>query len=162
MRQPEPAQSAGAGAGRPAVQFSESPRRLTGLCVFLLLVVGACESKPGSYRAAIQSANPDERILGIRAAAEAKDPHAVALLVDRLEDEDEAVRFFAIIALDKMTGQRFGYDYALPASQRARAVELWREYVRRGAQTALSSASSSIRSPMETAVVESGVREPMP
>jgi HEAT repeat protein len=130
--------------------------------MFLLLLVGACESKPGVYRAAIQSANPDERILGIRAAGEAKDQHAVPLLVDRLEDEDEAVRFFAIIALDRITGQRFGYDYALPASRRARAVELWREYVRRGAQTAASSANLPAGDAAGTAAGGSLVREPMP
>lgn len=62
------------------------------------------------------------------------------LLVDRLEDEDEAVRFFAIIALDKITGERLGYDYAQPAAERAKAVERWREYVQRG-QHASSAAS---------------------
>ena len=148
-------------AGRIAIHFSKSPLGRTGFCLLLLSFVGACESRPLSYRAAIQSANPDDRILGIRAAAEVRDRHAVPLLVDRLEDEDEAVRFFAIIALDRITGQRFGYDYALPASQRARAVELWREYVRRGAQTA-SSAVSPQAPESPTSPAGSPAREPMP
>jgi hypothetical protein len=101
---------------------------------------GGCERGFISYRAEIQSANADERIRGILAAGQAKDRRAVPLLVDRLEDEDDAVRFFAIIALDKITGQRFGYDYALPAWQRAKAVEQWRGYVRQGGQTASSPA----------------------
>ncbi len=83
--------------------------------------------------AAIQSAAPNQRILGIFAAATAGDARAVPLLVDRLEDEDEAVRFYAIIALDRFTGQRFDYDYAKSASERARSVARWRRFVREGA-----------------------------
>lgn len=52
------------------------------------------------------------------------------ILVNRLEDEDEAVRFFAIIALEKITGQRFGYEYSKPLAARTRSVELWREYLK--------------------------------
>jgi len=59
-----------------------------------------------------------------------RDEKAVALLVDRLEDEDEGVRFYAILALDRITGERFGYDYAAPIDQRAEAVDRWREYAR--------------------------------
>jgi HEAT repeat protein len=78
----------------------------------------------------IQSADAGERILAIQAAGQAKDQSAVPLLVDRLEDEDDAVRFFAILALDRITGQRLGFDYAQPPSRRAAAVERWRRYVR--------------------------------
>jgi hypothetical protein len=84
----------------------------------------------GVYRAAINSDDVNERILAVRQAAEQRDKSAVPLLVDRLEDEDEAVRLFAILALDKLTGQRFGYDYGQPANRRAKSVELWREYVK--------------------------------
>jgi len=67
--------------------------------------------------------------MAIRAAAERGDRSAVPHIVDRLEDEDDGVRFFAILALDRMTGERFGYDYAKPATARAAAVERWRAYV---------------------------------
>jgi len=87
-----------------------------------------CQS-PTPSPASIQSADPDERIRAIRTAADARDASAVPLIVDRLEDEDSAVRFFAILALDRITGQRFGYDYGAPAVQRAAAVQRWREYV---------------------------------
>ncbi|HVP10159.1 MAG TPA: HEAT repeat domain-containing protein [Phycisphaerae bacterium] len=135
---------------------------LASIAILWPVMLAGCESRPVSYRAAIQSANPDERIRGIRAAAEAKDQHAVPLLVDRLEDEDEAVRFFAIIALGKITGQRFGYDYALPASQRAEAVERWREYLRRGSRTASSSGSSAAAHEPAGATTDAGVRGGMP
>ncbi len=97
-----------------------------------LLGLSTCSAPPAFIRDDIQSENPADRILAIRAAAEARDDRSVPLLVDRLEDEDRAVRFFAIIALDKITGHRFGYDYAKPDAGRRKAVERWRAYVRRG------------------------------
>ena len=122
----------------------------------LLLVFSGCT---GTRRADIHSANPGERILAIRAAVEAHDQQAVPLIVDRLEDEDEAVRFYAILALDKMTGQRLGYDYAKPVEGRAPAVERWRQYVRGGRYAETSgthagggadgSASTEASSPLE-------------
>jgi hypothetical protein len=86
-------------------------------------------ARPAPMRASFHSDDVNERILAIRQAADAKDPSTVPLLVDRLEDEDEAVRFFAILALDRITGQRFGYDYGHSAGRRAAAVERWRAYV---------------------------------
>ncbi|MFH1419118.1 MAG: HEAT repeat domain-containing protein [Planctomycetota bacterium] len=112
--------------GRSAFLVQVSSCTLLG---FSALIAG-CGPRP--YRADIQSESVHERILGVRAAAEAKDADSVPLLVDRLEDEDDAVRFFSILALEKITGQRFGYDYASPAQQRAGSVERWRAYVRQG------------------------------
>ncbi len=81
--------------------------------------------------------------MAIRFAGETGDRQAVPLLVDRLEDEDDAVRFFAIIALERITGDRFGYDYARPASQRAKSVEQWRTYVSEGRHAAPRDAAMS-------------------
>lgn len=119
--------------------ISHTPRRpspilarpvVTFLPFACLLTLAACAS-PAFLRDDIQSENPAHRILAIRAAAEARDTRSVPLLVDRLEDEDRAVRFFAIIALDKITGHRFGYDYGKPDADRRKAVERWRAYLRR-------------------------------
>jgi len=122
----------------------------------------ACAPSQPPPRTAIQSANPDERIRGIHEAAERNDRYAVPLLVDRLEDEDEAVRFYAILALEKMTGQRLGYDYARPAVDRVRAVERWREYVRQGLHVAVPDRTGADGDangrPVETAVGDHGRR----
>ncbi len=100
---------------------------------FLVLLCGCAGcATPAHFRANIQSENPDDRILAVFAAGEASDRESVPLLVDRLEDEDEAVRFFTIQALEKIVGQRFGYDYAKPPEGRAPAVERWRAFVRDG------------------------------
>jgi len=103
-------------------------RLATALIVASVVVVGCVRP----YRAAISSEDSNERILAIKDAGQAKDVQAVPLLVDRLEDEDDAVRFFAIIALEKITGRRLGYDYAQPSRERAPSIVRWREYVRKG------------------------------
>lgn len=99
------------------------------LLTLALAPITAC-GRPAGRPVSFQSDDVNERILAIRQAAEQDDKTTIPLLVDRLEDEDEAVRFFAILALDMLTGRRFGYDYGQPSDRRAKAVELWREYVR--------------------------------
>lgn len=106
--------------------------RRVALLPALMLVFLAPAACTRTRLANIHSADPGERIMAIRDAADAQNRLAVPLIVDRLEDEDEAVRFYAILALDKMTGQRLGYDYAKPLEARAQSVEQWRQYVRRG------------------------------
>ncbi|MFQ5501450.1 MAG: HEAT repeat domain-containing protein [Phycisphaerae bacterium] len=99
------------------------------------MLISGC-TPPQHYRAAIQSEVPGDRILAIRSAGEARDRGAVPLLVDRLEDDDDGVRFFAILALEKITGDRLGYAYGDPPRLRAAAVERWRAYVRDGLHVA--------------------------
>jgi len=92
--------------------------------------IGAgCGPGPVPYPQAINAEDPGARILAIRQAGERKDRSVVPLLVDRLEDEDEAVRFYAILALEKITGTRLGYDYAKPAYERLLAVKRWRAFL---------------------------------
>lgn len=105
-------------------------------CAFLvaipfLLTIGCIEPLPPSNRARIQHEEPSVRIKAIVEAGRERDDKAVPLIVDRLEDEDEGVRLYAIIALEKITGERFGYDYGESMSERAGAVERWRNFVRR-------------------------------
>ncbi|MEK6643824.1 MAG: HEAT repeat domain-containing protein [Planctomycetota bacterium] len=105
--------------------------RSAGWCIPVVLIslVANC-TRGAPWRASIQSNDVNERILAVREAAEKGDKASVPALVDRLEDEDEAVRFFAILSLEKITGSRFGYDYGQPAWRRARSVEKWRLYVK--------------------------------
>src|SRR5882672_4351869 len=93
--------------------------------VILAILLAGC-GRVGPFRARIGSDDVNERILAIKQAGEQKDRAAVPLLVDRLEDEDDAVRLFAIVALEKITGERFGYDYGQSAVLRTEAVEKWR------------------------------------
>lgn len=103
---------------------------LAGLLVCGLLGSGCGRAR--QTRADIQSEDAGNRILAIHASGEAGDHKSVPLLVDRLEDEDEGVRFFAILALERITGERLGYDYANPIDKRRKAIERWRSYARGG------------------------------
>ena len=107
--------------------------RIVGL-VMVCSLSGCVSSRP--YRASLSSDNATERAIAVKAAGDSRDAGAVPLLVDRLEDEDAAVRFFSIIALEKITGRRFGYDYSQPSRERAAAIVRWRDYVRKGEFTA--------------------------
>jgi hypothetical protein len=104
------------------------------MCVLLLLCVG-CHPPHAEYPASLNSQRPDERCCGIRHAADTNDKSVMGVLIDRLDDEDEAVRMFAIIALERMTGTRLGYDYHATQPQRWRAIQEWRTYAAKAAAT---------------------------
>jgi len=82
------------------------------------------------YRPDLNSPDPAARIRAIRQIVARNEATAVPLLVDRLEDEDEAVRFYAISALVRMTGTDRGYKYYEPQRERLTAVKRWRDHVR--------------------------------
>lgn len=77
----------------------------------------------------MQSPDSAERIAAIRAATRTRDAAVLPHLVDRLEDEDPAVRFAAILALEKLTGKRLGYAYGAAGKGRAAAIRSWRTFV---------------------------------
>ena len=98
-------------------------------------LAGGCAVPRTPYPESFNSFRSEERILAARHAAQIGDEEAVPLLVDRLEDDDAAVRMFSVLALEKLTGTRLGYDYAGDGLKRARAVERWRRYVRERSAT---------------------------
>lgn len=100
-------------------------RLVLGLAV--LLCAPACTAPVTT--ADIQSPDAERRLLAIRAAAQRGDRQALPLIVDRLEDEDDAVRFSAILALERLTGQRMGYQYSRPPETQREAIGRWRRYV---------------------------------
>ncbi len=109
-------------------------------CVGVVLLVSGCV---GGFRPALHSPDPAARIRAIRQAAENGDRAVLPLLVDRLEDEDEAVRFYAIAALTRMTGTDMGYKYYKPFPERLAAVKRWRHYAREQATAGASTQTAS-------------------
>jgi HEAT repeat protein len=98
-----------------------------------LLVSGqGCAPPRARYPQALQSDRTDQRIWAIRRAAENQDRSVVGILVERLDDEDEAVRFYAILALERITGTRLGYRYGAPERERRQAILAWGRYLRQG------------------------------
>ncbi len=99
-----------------------------------LLLSAACN--PAMAPGDIQDVDARRRALAVRDAAERGDHSAVPLLVDRLEDEDETVRFYAILALERLTDKRFGYVYYKAPAAQSDAIALWRRFVRAQAVSA--------------------------
>jgi HEAT repeat protein len=92
------------------------------------LLVG-CRAEP--VRPDLTAVDAESRIAGIVAAAESDDPADLPLLVEALDDDDAAVRLFAIEALERRTGQTHGYSPYAPPAERAEAVDRWRAALER-------------------------------
>jgi HEAT repeat protein len=94
------------------------------------LAVGCAQrsSAPASANG-FQHEDPQVRINAVVAAGEARDRAAVPLIVDRLTDSESDVRFFAIMSLQKITGQTMGYRHFDPPQLRDQAVQRWRQYL---------------------------------
>lgn len=103
---------------------------LSWLLIALTGGVWSCGGPPA--RADLRSGNALDRARGVVAVAEAQDDLAVHKLVDLLDDSDRGVRMYAIMALERLCGEDYGYRYYESAARRAPAVERWREALRKG------------------------------
>lgn len=99
-------------------------------------ILAAALGTPGcggdARRAQLRSTNPLDRAAAIVRVAEGGDLRAVHKLVDLLEDDDGAVRMYAILALRRLCGQDFGYRYFDNVGTRSIAVRRWRDGLRAG------------------------------
>ncbi len=98
------------------------------LCVTALFCCG-CAPDGQSARFRLESYDPAERIRAIRDVVKSGDDSLVPALVDRLDDDDAAVRFYAILALEKFTDTRRGYSYSGSIAERSEAIDEWRAWL---------------------------------
>ncbi len=73
--------------------------------------------------------DPSIKIPAIEVAVQGHDLKATPQLVRDLESDDPAVRFYAIEALHKLTGERFGYLYYADEEKRQPAVDQWKAWL---------------------------------
>jgi hypothetical protein len=91
------------------------------------MLVGGCFSPdPPS----INSDSPPSAIPAIKAAAASNDRTAIPRLIEDLNDPDSAIRFAAIQALEKITGQTLDYRYYDEEPARRPAVQRWRQWLK--------------------------------
>lgn len=91
------------------------------------LLTGSCG--PSATDAHFDSANPAARLYAIERAARTGDITAAAHLVEQLDSNDPAVRLLAIAALERLTGETYGYRHYDPAHLRRPAIRRWVEAV---------------------------------
>ena len=94
-----------------------------------LVLVAGCQQ---SIEQGLQSEDPVQRIEACIKAARCGDARVVPLLIERLEDSSADVRFYAIRAIEAITGDSHGYRfYAPPAERRAVVERLRRKWLKR-------------------------------
>jgi hypothetical protein len=96
----------------------------------ILILLAGCGGPPKAVGLFdLESPDPATRIRAIKWAGDNHRFDAAPLLVDRLQEQDVSVRFYAIMSLKRITGTDHGYDYKAGAAERAQAVARWREAV---------------------------------
>jgi hypothetical protein len=100
------------------------------LLIPLIFALTALGCAPPASVGGLNSPDPASKLYAIRAAGESRDRTAIPALVEQLENDDPAVRVFSINALERITGERLGYNpYADDVARRA-SVERWVEAVK--------------------------------
>ncbi len=87
-----------------------------------------CEVPRGPV--SIDSDDPDLKVLAIKRDVALHDDKDGPGLVRDLDDDDPAVRFYAIEGLFHLTGDTFGYRYYDEQPARAPAIARWRAWLR--------------------------------
>lgn len=77
----------------------------------------------------LDSPDPGSKIPAIRKAVQQDDMAASAQLVNDLESDDPAVRFYAIRGLRELTGKDLGYNYYADEAKREPAVKRWNDWL---------------------------------
>ena len=99
--------------------------------IFLLCIPMLCPLV-GCFAPEKPSLTSDDPALKIPAMAKSgadKDEKAVGQLVKDLNNDDPAVRFYAITALKEITGNSFDYRYYEDDLERLPALKRWQEWL---------------------------------
>jgi hypothetical protein len=87
------------------------------------LLMAGCAAPP--IKPVLSDPDPSVKIPAIALAVKQHDLSAVPTLIKNLDDDDPAIRFYSSDALQKLTGQDFGYLYYEDREQRAAAIAKW-------------------------------------
>lgn len=91
----------------------------------MILLWGCAASERAVSLSDMNNPDPTVRIRAIKWAGENKLDSALPRLVDLLQDEDRAIRYYAIAALRHITGTDHGYDFKSDARTRSEAIKRW-------------------------------------
>ena len=113
--------------------------------LWLLCCAGCAQNaKPAdALSTRLQSQDPSVRIQAMIDAADNHDRQAVPYIVENLSNSESDVRFFAYIALKKITGMTMGYEFYGDSSQHDHAVLLWRQWLKTGQVATMPATTTS-------------------
>jgi hypothetical protein len=94
-----------------------------------LLLCAGCQAPRGPVD--IHSDDPDLKIIAIQRAAATNNKQDIAPMVDELNSEDPAMRFYSIEALRRLTHDDLGYRYYEDDEQRAPAIARWKDWLKK-------------------------------
>ncbi|MEX0741161.1 MAG: HEAT repeat domain-containing protein, partial [Phycisphaeraceae bacterium] len=87
---------------------------------------------PAVSEGGFNAPDPGSKLYAIIRAGQTRDRTAIPHLIEQLESDDQAVRMYSILALDRITGTRLGYIHHAPSHHRQAAVARWVEAYRTG------------------------------
>src|SRR3954454_10974391 len=114
--------------------FGRRLAAVTWAAVVVPLLCGASGCGPGPQKA-ITNPDPSGKIPAMKEAVRVHDLRVAPQLVKELASDDGAVRFYAIEALHRLTGETFGYVYYHDEAQREPALKKWKDWLARQPQS---------------------------
>ena len=126
-------------------------REITLLALLLSGIVSCVQSIPkvSNINKGLLSEDPAVRIAAIKLAGQRKDKKALGLLIERLNDTESDVRLFASIAIRKIVGEKtfneIGWKFYQPTSQREKAVQRWRNWLKNQSKSLTFFGDASLR-----------------
>ena len=114
---------------------SRAPRRAGWVWgILALTLLASCQEARGPV--SIKSDDPDLKILAITHDATHHDSKDIPQMVEDLQSDDAAIRFYSIGALHRLTGDDLGYHYFETEEQRAPALLRWQQWLKQRTATA--------------------------
>lgn len=95
------------------------------LCSLLAAGAASAGGCGGPQQVGFNANDPGAKLAAIIEAGREKDRSAIPHLIEQLESDDQAVRMYAILALERITGTRRGYRYYAPPAERQNAIRRW-------------------------------------
>lgn len=92
-----------------------------------VLALASCGKPPAASLGGFHSPDPAARLYAIQNAGEQQDRSSIPYLIESLDSDDPAERMWAIHALEKMTGERKGYNPHATVLNRDQSVTRWQE-----------------------------------
>ena len=96
------------------------------LCLFLSIL--GCQDYRGPV--SIKSDDPDLKILAMKDDVANRHSTDIPTMVDDLQSDDPAIRFYAIQSLHRLTHDDLGYHYYETDDERAPAMSRWRAWLK--------------------------------